>query len=135
MMSMIQEFKEFAMKGNVVDLAVGVIIGGGFGKITTSLVEDVIMPPIGLLIGGIDFSQLKLVMKAATDTTEAVSINYGSFIQVVFNFLIIAFSVFMIIKALNSLKRSEAAAPEAAPEAPPRQEQLLEEILHALKKN
>jgi large conductance mechanosensitive channel len=133
MMGMIQEFKEFAMKGNVVDLAVGVIIGGGFGKITTSLVEDVIMPPIGLLIGGIDFSQLKLVMKAATETTEAVSINYGSFIQVVFNFLIIAFSVFMMIKALNSLKRNEPA-PEATPEAPPRQEVLLEEILHALKK-
>ena len=132
---MLQEFKEFAMKGNVVDLAVGVIIGGGFGKITTSLVEDVIMPPIGLLIGGIDFSQLKFVMKAATDTTEAVSINYGSFIQVVFNFLIIAFSVFMMIKALNSLKRQEAAPTvEAVPEAPPRQEQLLEEILHALKK-
>lgn len=106
-MGMISEFKEFAMKGNVVDMAVGIIIGAEFGKIVNSLVNDVIMPPIGLAIGGVDFKELKLVLQKAdaATNTAAVAISYGAFIQSVFNFIIIAFAIFMMIKAINSLRK------------------------------
>ncbi|MCG3205355.1 MAG: Large-conductance mechanosensitive channel [Elusimicrobia bacterium] len=99
------------MRGNVVDLAVGVIIGGAFGKIITSVVNDIIMPPIGLLLGNVDFSDLKIVLKDATETSKAVSLNYGVFINHVLDFTIVAFCVFLIVKAMNSLKKKEAAAP------------------------
>jgi large conductance mechanosensitive channel len=115
-MSMISEFKQFAMKGSVVDLAVGVIIGGAFGKIVASLVDNIIMPPIGLLIGGVDFTQLKFVMKAAgPDGKGEVAIGYGMFIQNTVNFLIIAFALFLVIQAMNRIKRAPdvvAATPE-----------------------
>lgn len=131
-MGMIQEFKEFAVKGNVVDMAVGVIIGGAFGKIVTSLVGDVIMPPIGVMMGGVDFSNLAIVLKEAVDKNPAVVIIYGKFIQTVIDFVIIAFVIFMAIKGINSLKKKEAEAP-AAPAAPPNQEVLLAEIRDLLK--
>lgn len=132
-MSMIKEFKEFAMKGNVVDMAVGIIIGAAFGKIVTSFVGDVIMPPIGVLLGGIDFSNLTLTLKAATESTPAVVLSYGKFINTVIDFLIVAFAIFMAIKAMNSLRKKEEAAP-AAPPAPPADVQLLTEIRDILKK-
>ncbi len=131
-MSMLSEFKEFAVKGNVVDMAVGVVIGGAFGKIITSLVGDVIMPPIGVALGGVDFSSLSVVIQAAIDNKPAVVISYGKFLQTVIDFIIIAFAIFMAIKAMNSLKRQEEAAP-AAPAAPPNQEVLLAEIRDLLK--
>ena len=131
-MSMMQEFKSFAMRGNVVDMAVGIIIGGAFGKIVSSFVADVIMPPIGLLIGGVDFSNLAITLKAATQDAAAVTISYGKFIQTVFDFLIIAFAIFMVIRAMNTLKKEEAAAP-AVPPPPPPQEILLTEIRDLLK--
>ena len=133
-MSIGKEFKEFAMRGNVVDLAVGVIIGGAFGKIVAVLVEKVIMPPIGLLVGGMDFTQLKFVIKAAAaDGKGEVAIGYGDFLQTVVNFLIVAVSVFAMVKAINSLKKQEAPA---APVAPPTPEDvlLLREIRDAVKK-
>ena len=115
-MAVVREFKEFAMKGNVVDLAVGVIIGAAFGKIVTVLVEKVVMPPIGLLIGGMDFSQLRLILKVAgPDGKGEVAIAYGDLIQTMINFLIIAWCLFMVIKAMNSIKRKEVAAPTVAP--------------------
>ena len=129
-MSMLNEFKEFAMKGNVVDLAVGVIIGGAFGKIVSSFVEDVIMPPIGMLLGGVDFKTLALVLKAAEGKSAAVMLNYGKFIQTVVDFAIIAFVIFMAIKAMNALKRKAEAAP---PPGPSKQEVLLTEIRDALR--
>ncbi|MEK1904179.1 MAG: large-conductance mechanosensitive channel protein MscL [Pseudomonas sp.] len=128
-MSIISEFKSFAVKGNVVDMAVGIIIGAAFGKIVSSFVGDIIMPPIGLLIGGVDFSQLAITLRegvAATDTTAAIPavlLSYGKFIQTVLDFVIVAFAIFMGVKAINQLKREEAAAPEVPPE--PTQEQLL----------
>jgi len=133
-MGFLKEFKEFAMRGSVVDLAVGVIIGGAFGKIVTSLVEDIIMPPIGYLTGGVDFSSKKLILKAADEATKQaeVSINYGNFINVVIQFLIVAFCIFCVVKALNSLKRKEEAKP-AAPAAPTKEETLLTEIRDILK--
>jgi len=131
-MSMLSEFKEFAVKGNVVDMAVGVVIGGAFGKIITSLVGDVIMPPIGVALGGVDFSGLSIVIQAAIDNKPAVVISYGKFLQTIIDFIIIAFAIFMAIKAMNSLKRQEEAAPEA-PAAPPNQELLLAEIRDLLK--
>lgn len=131
-MSMLKEFKEFAVKGNVVDMAVGVIIGGAFGKIVTSLVGDVIMPPIGVMMGGVDFSNLSIVVQEAIDKKPAVMISYGKFLQTIIDFIIIAFTIFMAIKALNSLKKQEAAAP-AEPAAPPKQEVLLGEIRDLLK--
>ncbi|MDR6735114.1 MULTISPECIES: large-conductance mechanosensitive channel protein MscL [unclassified Sphingobacterium] len=133
-MGFLKEFKEFAMRGSVVDLAVGVIIGGAFGKIVTSLVDDIIMPPIGYLTGGVDFSSKKLILKAADEATKQaeVSINYGNFINVVIQFLIVAFCIFCVIKALNSLKRKEEAKP-AAPAAPTKEETLLTEIRDILK--
>ncbi len=134
-MKIIDEFKSFAMKGNVVDMAVGIIIGAAFGKIVSSLVSDIIMPPLGLLIGGVNFTDLKLVMKAASDGNPAVTWNYGNFIQVCFDFLIVAFAVFMLIKAINTLrKKSEAPAAPAAPPEPPAEVKLLTEIRDLLKK-
>jgi large conductance mechanosensitive channel len=132
-MSMIQEFKEFAVKGNVVDMAVGVIIGGAFGKIVSSFVSDVIMPPIGVLVGGVDFSKLAITLKDATLTAPAVVISYGKFIQTVVDFTIVAAVIFLVIKAINSTKKQAAEAP-AAPAAPPAQEVLLAEIRDLLKK-
>jgi large conductance mechanosensitive channel len=122
-MSMAKEFREFAMKGNVVDLAVGVIIGGAFGKIIASLVEDIVMPVVGIVLGGLDFSALAVQIGSAT-------VKYGKFIQVCFDFLIVAWAIFMIVKMINRMKREEPAAPAA----PPKQEVLLEEIRDLLKK-
>jgi large conductance mechanosensitive channel len=133
-MGILKEFKEFAMRGSVVDLAVGVIIGGAFGKIVTSLVDDIIMPPIGYLTGGVDFSEIKYVLKAADEVAKKpeVAINLGNFINVVIQFVIVAFCIFMVIKALNSMKRKEDKAPEVAP-APTKEETLLTEIRDLLK--
>ena len=113
-MGMLNEFKEFAMRGNVVDMAVGIIIGGAFGKIVSSLVNDVIMPPIGLLLGNIDFSQLAITLKEKTAAAEAVTIKYGVFINTVLDFIIVAFAIFMVIKQMNRFKKREAA-PAAVP--------------------
>lgn len=132
-MKFLDEFKTFAMKGNMIDMAVGIIIGGAFGKIISSLVADIIMPPIGALLGGVNFTDLKLTIKAATDSAEAVTWNYGNFIQVAIDFLIIAFAVFMLVKAINSMKKKEEAAP-AAPPAPTRDQELLVEIRDLLRK-
>jgi len=133
-MGFMKEFKEFAMRGSVVDLAVGVVIGGAFGKIVTSLVNDVIMPPIGYLTGGIDFAELKYVIEPADEANEIaeVAILYGNFINVIIEFLIIAFCIFLVIKGINSLKRKEEEAPAAPPE-PPKEEVLLTEIRDLLK--
>jgi large conductance mechanosensitive channel len=132
-MGFLKEFKEFAFKGNVVDLAVAVIIGAAFGKIISSLVNDIIMPPIGVLLGGIDFKDLKLIIKEAVDTTPAVTWNYGNFIQTLIDFLIIAFCIFILVKAVQKAqkKKEEAPAPPAEPSA---QEKLLTEIRDLLKK-
>ncbi len=113
-MKILDEFKKFAMKGNVVDMAVGIIIGAAFGKIVSSIVNDIIMPPIGLLLGGVNFTDLKVVMKAATEATPAVTWNYGNFIQVSIDFLIVAVAVFMLVKAINAAKKKEEAAPAAS---------------------
>ncbi|MEC3880583.1 large-conductance mechanosensitive channel protein MscL [Parapedobacter sp. 10938] len=128
-MGFMKEFKEFAMRGSVVDLAVGVVIGGAFGKIVTSLVNDVIMPPIGYLTGGMDFAELKYVIEPADEANEIaeVAIMYGNFINVIIQFIIIAFCIFLVIKGINSMKRKEEAAP-AAPPAPSKEEVLLTEI-------
>ncbi len=132
---MFNEFKEFAMRGNVVDLAVGFILGGAFGTIVKSLVNDVIMPPIGLALGGVDFSAMKIVLKAADEANKVaeVAISYGLFINNVISFVIVAWALFMIIKSMNSIKKKEEAKP-AAPAAPPKQEVLLEEIRNILAK-
>ena len=138
-MGMLKEFKEFAMKGNVVDLAVGVVIGAAFGKIVNSLVSDVIMPPVGWMLGGVNFKDIKIKLsEALLDTTgkvvqEGVSINIGMFIQTVFDFLIVAAVIFMLIRAMNKMKKEEEAAPSAPP-APSNQEVLLTEIRDLLKK-
>ncbi|KAF5061489.1 Large-conductance mechanosensitive channel [anaerobic digester metagenome] len=136
-MKLLDEFKSFAMRGNVVDMAVGIIIGGAFGKIISSFVSDVLMPPLGLLLGGIDFKDMMFEMKAAVMegaevVTPAVTLNYGLFIQNVVDFLIIAFAIFMAIKAMNSLKKKEEEAP-AAPPAPTKDQELLSEIRDLLK--
>ena len=110
-MGMVNEFKEFAMRGNVVDMAVGIIIGGAFGKIVTSLVNDVIMPPVGMLLGNVDFSQLSIALSEKTADAEAVTVNYGAFINSVLDFLIVAFCIFMVIKGMNRMKR-KADTPE-----------------------
>jgi len=107
-MGMLKEFKEFAMRGNVVDMAVGIIIGAAFGKIVSSLVKDVIMPPIGLLLGNVDFSNLAITLREKTDAAEAVTINYGVFINTVIDFVIVAFAIFIVIKQMNRFKRKEA---------------------------
>ena len=114
-MSFLKEFREFAMKGNVVDMAVGIIIGAAFGKIVSSLVADVIMPPLGLLIGGVDFKQFSVVLRAAEGDIPAVVLNYGMFIQTVFDFVIVAFAIFMAIKVMNKVRREKEAEPEAPP--------------------
>jgi len=128
-MSMLQEFKQFAIKGNVVDMAVGVIIGAAFGKIVTSLVTDVVMPPIGVLIGGVDFSKLAISMPGGT--AGPVLISYGKFVQTVVDFAIVAAVIFLVVKGINSLKKK---AEEAPPPAPPAQEVLLREIRDLLRK-
>ena len=147
--SFIQEFKDFAMRGNVVDMAVGVIIGGAFGKIVTSVVNDIIMPPIAMLMGNVNFADLAVTLKEAQPevvneageviqkATEAITLNYGAFIQTCIDFLIVAFCIFLLIKAMNKLKKEEEApAPEPAAEPEPTKEEvLLTEIRDALKKN
>ena len=132
-MSMMKEFKEFAMKGNVVDMAVGIIIGGAFGKIISSFVSDVLMPPIGLMLGGMDFSKMALTLKPGSEGVEPVLLKYGVFINTTIDFIIIAFAIFMVIKALNSMKKKQVEAP-AAPPAPPADVVLLTEIRDLLKK-
>ena len=137
-MGLIKEIKEFAMRGNVLDMAVGIVIGGAFGKIVSSFVEDILMPPIGVLMGGVNFSDLKIVFKQAVMdgenvVTPEVALRYGNFIQVIFDFLIIAFAIFMLIKAVNKFNKKKEEAP-AAPEAPPADVQLLTEIRDLLQK-
>ncbi len=127
---MFNEFKEFAMKGNMVDMAVGIVMGGAFGTIIKSLVDDILMPPIGMLMGGVDFSEMKLILKDGTGDVAPVAMNYGLFINALIAFIIIALALFFVIKGINSAKKAE----EEAPSEPPRQEVLLEEILTALKK-
>ncbi len=131
-MSFVKEFKEFAMKGNVVDMAVGVVIGAAFGKIVSSLVADVITPPLGLLVGGVDFSGLAWTIKEGAGSAGAVTINYGKFVQAAFDFLIVATAMFCVIKFINAIKRAEAKSP-AAPVPPSNQELLLAEIRDLLK--
>ena len=132
-MSMMSEFKTFAMRGNVIDMAVGIVIGGAFGKIVSSFVSDVLMPPIGMLMGGVNFSDLAIILKEASGEVAAVTINYGSFIQTVLDFIIIAFAIFMVIKAMNNMKKKEEAAP-AEPAKPSAEVELLTEIRDSLKK-
>ena len=132
-MGMMKEFKEFAMKGNVVDMAVGIIIGAAFGKIIASFVGDVLMPPIGMLLGGMDFSAMAYTLQEAVGETPAVTIGYGKFIQALVDFLIVAFAIFMAIKAMNNTKKKDEDAPTAPP-APPKEEVLLTEIRDLLKK-
>ena len=131
-MSMMSEFKDFAMRGNVVDMAVGIVIGGAFGKIVSSFVADVLMPPIGLALGGVDFSTLAITLQEATGEAEAVLMKYGVFIQTIVDFLIIAFAIFLVVKAMNSMKKEEPEE-EAAPPAPSNEEVLLTEIRDALR--
>lgn len=133
-MSFSNEFKEFIARGNVVDLAVGVIIGGAFGKIVASLVDQVIMPPIGLALGGIDFAEMKLVLRAADPAVKQaeVAVQYGAFFNTIIQFLIIALVIFIVVKVINNLRRKEAAAPSAPP-APTRTEVLLEDIRDTLR--
>lgn len=126
---MIKEFKEFAMKGNVIDLAVGVVIGSAFGKIIDSLVKDIIMPPIGVLVGGVDFSNKIVILKAASVDAPAVTLNYGLFINAIVSFAIIAFSIFLVIKGINKLKKEKPVAPAT----PPAEQVLLAEIRDILK--
>ncbi|WP_434937522.1 large-conductance mechanosensitive channel protein MscL [Shewanella sp. HL-SH8] len=131
-MSMMKEFKDFAVKGNVVDMAVGIVIGASFGKIVTALVAGVIMPPIGVLLGGVNFTDLAIVVKDAVGDAPAVVISYGAFIQTVIDFTLIALAIFVIVKGINKLKKKEQAAPKAPP-APTAQEILLTEIRDLLK--
>ena len=138
-MGFLKEFESFAMRGNVMDMAVGVIIGGAFGKIVSSFVSDVIMPPLGVLIGGVDFSNLKLTIKhavteASGEVIPAVTVNYGTFLNTVIDFIIIAFAIFLMVKGINSLHKKKAEVP--APPAPPtKEEALLTEIRDILKKD
>lgn len=132
-MGMLQEFKEFAVKGNVMDMAVGVIIGGAFGKIVSSFVADVIMPAIGILIGGVNFSSLAITLRDAVGSTPAVVLAYGKFVQSVVDFTIVAFVIFMVIKAINAMKKKQEVAAVAAPAEPSKEEQLLTEIRDLLK--
>ncbi|HJZ39089.1 MAG TPA: large-conductance mechanosensitive channel protein MscL [Bacteroidales bacterium] len=137
-MSIVKEFRDFAMKGNVADMAVGIIIGAAFGKIVSSIVNDVIMPPLGLLIGGVDFTELTLTLKEASvdqagNVINAVTLNWGNFVQTTFDFLIVAFAIFILIKAINNLKKKEEVI-QAAPPEPSKEEKLLTEIRDLLKK-
>ena len=131
-MGMVKEFKEFAMKGNMMDMAVGIIIGAAFGKIVSSVVADVLMPPLGLLLGGVNFAGLKLILKEAVGDTAAVTLNYGAFLQTVVDFAIVAFAIFLMIRGINSMRKKQEEAP-AAPAPPTNQEVLLAEIRDLLK--
>jgi large conductance mechanosensitive channel len=137
-MSIVKDFKDFAMRGNVIDLAVAVIIGGAFGKIVTSFVNDILMPPLGLLLGNVDFKELKFIMKEGTEGVAAVTWNYGMFIQNIIDFLIIAFSIFMVVRAITKVQQLKAKEPvlepEPAPPEPSNEEKLLTEIRDLLKK-
>jgi len=128
-MSMVSEFKDFAARGNVVDMAVGIIIGGAFGKIVSSFVDGVLMPPIGLMLGGVDFSDLAITLSEATEEAEAVTLQWGAFVQTSIDFLIVAFAVFMLVRGVNSMRKQEE---EAAPAAPPEDVVLLREIRDSL---
>jgi large conductance mechanosensitive channel len=132
-MSVVKEFREFAVKGNVVDMAVGIIIGAAFGKIVSSFVGDVVTPPLGYLIGGVDFTNLAITLPALREGAEVVTVRYGAFLQTLFDFVIVAFAIFLAIKAINRMKRKEEVAPSVTP-PPSRQEVLLEEIRDLLKK-
>ncbi len=132
-MKMIQEFKQFAMRGNVMDMAIGIIIGAAFGKIVSSVVADVIMPPIGLILGGVDFSSLAIVLKEGSEGSEPVLLKYGVFINTIIDFIIIAFAIFMLVKGINTLKKKEEEKPSAPPE-PTKSEILLAEIRDELRK-
>jgi large conductance mechanosensitive channel len=139
-MSLLKEFRDFAVRGNVVDLAVAVVIGGAFGKIVTSLVNDIIMPPLGLLVGGVDFSDLAITLKEAGSGEDgqaiaAVTIGYGAFVQVIIDFTIVAFAIFMIVKLINQLKRKEEKTQTPPPPTVNKTEILLEEIRDLLKTN
>ncbi len=129
-MGFAKEFKAFAMRGNVMDMAVGIVIGVAFGKIVTSLVNDIIMPPIGVLMGGVDFSHLAVTLKAAAGSEPAVALKYGAFLSTILDFLIVAFAIFMVIKGLNALKRKKEEAP---PAPPPVQEMILRDIRDILR--
>ena len=131
-MSVLGEFKAFAVKGNVVDMAVGIIIGAAFSKIVSSFVADLVMPPLGVLIGGVDFTDLAIVLKAAQGDAAAVTLSYGKFLQTIFDFTIIAFAIFLAVRAINRLKHEEQAAPQK-PKAPTQEQQLLAEIRDLLK--
>ena len=130
-MGMAKEFKEFAMKGNMLDMAIGIVIGAAFGKIVSSVVADVLMPPLGLLLGGVNFAALKLTLKEAIGETAAVTLNYGAFLQTVVDFVIVAFAIFLMIRGINSMRKKQEEAPAATP--PPNQEILLAEIRDLLK--
>ena len=134
-MGLFKEFKEFAVKGNVMDMAIGVVIGGAFGKIVTSLVSDIIMPLIGAATGGLNFTQWKWVIREATEDTAELALTWGNFIQVIFDFIIIAFCIFMVVKGMNKLKKKEEPAPEPAPAEPSEDIKLLTEIRDLLKKD
>jgi len=133
-MSLLKDFKAFAMRGNVVDLAVAVVIGAAFGKIISSFVNDILMPPIGLLLGGMDFKDLQVILKEGTETVAAVTWNYGMFIQNVIDFLIIAFAIFMVVRAMTKMQKPQAPEPAPAPPEPSTEEKLLTEIRDLLKK-
>ena len=136
-MGLLSEFKEFAVKGNVVDMAVGIIVGAAFGKIVSSFVSDIVMPPLGLLLGGVNFTDLAVVLKEAQGETAAVALKYGNFLQTIFDFLIVAFAIFMAVKAMNTMQRMRAEEAEAAPPTPAEpsvQEKLLVEIRDLLAK-
>lgn len=132
-MSFIQEFKQFALKGNVMDMAIGIIIGAAFGKIVDSAVKDVLMPPLGFLLGGIDFSNQEWVIRTATESVPAVTLKYGLFLNALVSFTIVAFAIFLLVKGINALKKKEAAAP-SLPAVPTQEELLLTEIRDILKK-
>jgi large conductance mechanosensitive channel len=132
-MKVLQEFKQFAMRGNVMDMAIGIIIGAAFGKIISSIVGDVIMPPIGLLLGGVDFSNLAVTLKEGSEGVQPVLLKYGVFINTVIDFLIIAFAIFMVVKGINAMKKKEEEKPSAPP-VPTKSEILLEEIRNELRK-
>ncbi len=133
-MGMMKEFRDFAMRGNVMDMAIGIVIGAAFGKIISTFAANVLMPPIGLLVGGVRFSELAITLKAATEETGAVTMQYGIFIQAVVDFIIIAFAIFLVIKGMNSMKKKEEAKP-APPPAPSKEEVLLAEIRDVLKES
>ena len=132
-MGMVKEFKEFAMRGNVMDMAIGIIIGAAFGKIVSSIVSDVIMPPIGMLLGGVDFSSLAITLKEGTEGVEPVLLKYGVFFNTVIDFVIIAFAIFLVVKGINKMKKKEEEKPAPPPE-PSKEEVLLTEIRDALRK-